>query len=73
MKKFAYDIHQLFEVSNVFYRIMFDPNNTAIRENTDAHKNPLSIILVKYPAKIVEVAQQIFILDIHNLKLKYNS
>ena len=62
MKKFAYEIHQLLEVSNVFYRIMYDPNNSSakMKENIDAHNNPLSIILIKYPAKIVEVAQQIF-------------
>ena len=72
MKKFAYEIHQLLEISNVFYRIMYDPSNPKVKENTDAHKNPLSIILVKYPAKIVEVAQQIFEDDIHDLKVKYN-
>ena len=62
MKKFAYEIHQLLEVSNVFYRIMYDPSSSSakMKENIDAHNNPLSIILIKYPAKIVEVAQQIF-------------
>ena len=27
MKKYAYDIHQLIEISNVFYRITFNPDN----------------------------------------------
>ena len=71
MKKFAYEIHQLLEVSNVFYRIMNDPSEKI--KNPQTHEHPLNIIIIKYPNTVIQVAQTIFDENIYELQLLHNN
>ena len=69
MKKFGYLIHELLEMSNVFYRIMYKPEgsiNSAI-----AQEHPLNVIIVRYPTKLTEIAQDLFKEDINKIKVKH--
>ena len=66
MKKYAFEIHHLLDVSNVFYRIMYNPLGQPL-----AQRHPLNVIIIQYPVKLVEVSQSIFNEDISTLKLNF--
>ena len=67
MKKFAFEIRQILEISNVFYRIMYNPQDT--KNALLAVSNPLGVILVKYPNKVQEIGQRIFNRSLKELKI----
>ena len=72
VKKFAYDIHQLLEVSNVFYRIMYNPDSEK-NKNAATHEHPLNTIIIKYPNRIIQISQELFEESIYEIKLRHNS
>ena len=71
MKKYAYEIHQLIEISNVLYRITYDPDNSKGKNIVDKSNHPLHVIIAKYPNKLTDIALNIFSESIEELKITH--
>lgn len=68
-KRFCFNVHEWLEISNVFYRIVYEDGSDK-QKAVLANDHPLNIIIVKFPLKLVELSQTIFLDSIDNLKLK---
>lgn len=68
MKKYAYEIHQLIEISNVFYQITYSTDRDKIMKKAD---HPLNVIMVRYPHKLLQIAQNIFSESLKSLKITH--
>lgn len=67
ISEYVYRMISIMEISNVFYRIVYEKDNKTSFTKAD---HPLNFIVSKYPTKLTTLSQRLFDKSIEELKLE---